>query len=367
MRKLTYEEVKEVFESKGNKLISTTYEGNKIPLEYICDCGEIDKKTINSFKNGSRCKKCGDKKTGNGLRKNAKDIEGIFLKNGCIMKSDYVNSHTPIEFICSCGEKGETRINDFKKGSRCKKCNIEKRVKNKQKNNNYAKQYQILFETEGYEMLSPYIKAAELVEAKCPKGHEVKITPANFKTGYRCGECSPSKKKTYEEVFDFFKAEDYQLISTKYQDAFSKLQAICPKNHDVDITWDNFRAGKRCARCNESKGEKRVEKYLLEQNLLYERQFTFDDCKYKRELPFDFVVFNPDQTINCLIEYDGHFHYIATDMTGGEKGLKETQKRDKIKTDYCRKNNIQLIRIKYTEFDRIEEILDKEIKIKTLV
>jgi len=62
MEKLAYVEVKEVFESKGNKLISKEYKGNKVPLEYICDCGKLDKKTINNFRNGQRCKACGSKK-----------------------------------------------------------------------------------------------------------------------------------------------------------------------------------------------------------------------------------------------------------------------------------------------------------------
>jgi len=249
MRKLTYDEVKEVFESKGNQLISTTYEGNKIPLEYICDCGKVDKKTINAFKNGSRCKKCGDKKTANGLRMKLEDLKQLLTNENCELIGEYENAQIPFKFKCSCGEEGKIRLADFKKGARCKKCSIKKRVETKQKNNNYAKQYQVLFENEGYKMLSPYVKAAERVEVECPKGHKVKITPANFKTGYRCGECSPSKKKTYKEVLEFFESENFKLISKEYKEAFTILQAICPKGHEIEITWDNFRAGKRCKDC----------------------------------------------------------------------------------------------------------------------
>ena len=35
--------------------------------------------------------------------------------------------------------------------------------------------------------------------------------------------------------------------------------------------------------------------------------------------------------------------------------------RDTIKTEYCKKNNIKLIRIPYWEINNIEEILNKEI------
>lgn len=50
---------------------------------------------------------------------------------------------------------------------------------------------------------------------------------------------------------------------------------------------------------------------------------------------------------------------------GGNNGqykLIETRKRDNIKNKYCEENNIKLIRIPYTEFDNIENILNKELK-----
>jgi len=38
-----------------------------------------------------------------------------------------------------------------------------------------------------------------------------------------------------------------------------------------------------------------------------------------------------------------------------KKGLKETQKRDKTKDEYCKNNNIRLLRIKYNE--KVSKIL----------
>ena len=39
----------------------------------------------------------------------------------------------------------------------------------------------------------------------------------------------------------------------------------------------------------------------------------------------------------------------AVKVHGGKKEFEELQKRDKIKTKYCKDNNIKLIRIKYNE------------------
>nr|DAT80316.1 MAG TPA: restriction enzyme [Bacteriophage sp.] len=38
---------------------------------------------------------------------------------------------------------------------------------------------------------------------------------------------------------------------------------------------------------------------------------------------------------------------------------KSQQKKDSLKTEYCNRNGIKLIRIPYTDFDNVENILDK--------
>ena len=71
----------------------------------------------------------------------------------------------------------------------------------------------------------------------------------------------------------------------------------------------------------------------------------FKQCKNKRQLPFDFYL--PDY--NICIEFDGRQHYKSIEYFGGEKHLEYVQYNDKIKTEYCLNNNINLIRIKYDE------------------
>ena len=57
---------------------------------------------------------------------------------------------------------------------------------------------------------------------------------------------------------------------------------------------------------------------------------------------------------NICIEYDGEQHYRAYSIFGGEEKLKR-KLLDEIKNDFCIKNEIKLIRIKYDEI--IEEKL----------
>jgi hypothetical protein len=62
-----------------------------------------------------------------------------------------------------------------------------------------------------------------------------------------------------------------------------------------------------------------------------------------------------------LIEYDGIGHYEPSFGSSAEerqKKLEEQQKRDKIKTEWAKSNNIPLLRIPYWDFDRIEELIE---------
>ena len=48
---------------------------------------------------------------------------------------------------------------------------------------------------------------------------------------------------------------------------------------------------------------------------------------------------------------------------GGKDGLLERQKRDNIKNDYCKNNNISLIRIRYDQ-KNIDELLCQTLELK---
>ncbi len=115
-----------------------------------------------------------------------------------------------------------------------------------------------------------------------------------------------------------------------------------------------------CSDKTQSKGEATIEKYLKSNLKDYQKQYRFDDCFYKKTLPFDFAIFYPTGKLKCLIEYDGEQHYkFIKHWHGDEEGFKLQQLRDKIKTEYCKNHNIKLIRIPYTEFNNIEQILTK--------
>ena len=117
-----------------------------------------------------------------------------------------------------------------------------------------------------------------------------------------------------------------------------------------------------CPKCNESHGEKKLSEIFNFYHIINEPYYSFPDCKYKNILKFDFYL----PSYNTCVEYQGIQHYKPVDFAGkGEEWAKENFKtiqiRDQIKRDYCKMNNIKLLEIPYWEFDNIEEIIKKEL------
>lgn len=155
---------------------------------------------------------------------------------------------------------------------------------------------------------------------------------------------------------------------------FGKLVAIKPteKRSGSFIVWEckcdcgniayvsvgNLRkeGGTKSCGCIKSTGETIVGILLRNNDISYEQQKTFDSCRFESGGlgKFDFYVNN-----HYLIEYDGIQHFEAIDFFGGNDQLLTQQERDMYKNQWCKDNNIPLIRIPYTKLDTlcIEDLL----------
>src|SRR5690242_13059507 len=98
-----------------------------------------------------------------------------------------------------------------------------------------------------------------------------------------------------------------------------------------------------------SKGEAAVYKVLSENHLRFHTEFYFNELK-NHLFFFDFYL--PDY--NMVIEFDGEQHY--TRKFNG-KPMKNSERNDFLKTAFCRKNGIKLLRIKYDQIENVEQII----------
>ena len=109
---------------------------------------------------------------------------------------------------------------------------------------------------------------------------------------------------------------------------------------------------------NHSKGEDYVEKYLTKLGLMFYKEYRFQECKYKKKLPFDFYI----PKLATCIEVDGKQH------KSGKFDNKENKNfaiRDNIKNEYCENNNLYLIRMPWGyngiyDYDDVVKYIDSE-------
>lgn len=327
-------------------------------------CGLEYDVTPNNFVNkGRRCPKCSC-----GARKNTKTFkEEVFnlVGNEYEVLGDYVSSGLKIKLRHNiCNREYMVSPNKFLQGNRCPECFGKYKKTTKQ----YKKEVFDLVSDE-YEVLGEYIGAKAKIKMKHNEcGREYCVSPDNFLRGAKCPLCKENKinrRKTHEQ----FCKEVYDLVGNEYIviDNYIESRIKISIKHSVcgnvyKVRPQDFLYNSRCPKCNESKGEKNIRVLLEKYQVAHDTQYKFDDCRYKKPLPFDFVVFNSDTSVNCLIEYDGEQHYIPVEHWGGEEGLKQRQHNDQIKNQYCKNNNIKLIRIPYWNFDNIEDILNDELK-----
>jgi hypothetical protein len=302
-RKLTYEEVKEYIETKGDFLISKTYERNSVKLNIKCGrCGKDFYKHFNIYKHkNSRCVSCDEKSRPIQKRKyTQKEVTEIVKRNGDTLISDYVNSATKLRIICCrCIQIYEMRFDGIKKGNRCKSCGDK-------------------------------------------ESHMHRRTP-------------------YDEIKKIVGQNGDKLISEEYINSKTKLKILCYKcdriyHRNIDKIKMNYRCSQRCSTGTMSRGEFSIYEYLEKNNIKFEFQIAFDDCKHKNTLSFDFYVAFKDGSFG-LIEYQGQQHYKPIELFGGEDKFKIQVLHDNIKSNYCNNKNMPLLIIPFWNYKIIAVML----------
>lgn len=212
-------------------------------------------------------------------------------------------------------------------------------------------------------VIGQYVNSSTKIIHKClMHDYEWMATPNHILSGCGCPMCKKEKlknrfKRNHDEYIDKVSIINKDIIVLgQYIDAKTPIKHKCViDGWEWDALPDNILHGHGCPQCNKcskSIGEKIISDWLDNHNVLYEKQKTFDDCKDKYVLRFDFYL----SSFNILVEYNGVQHYEPVDYFGGNEGFKSIVKRDEIKDEYCRKNNIYLFKIAYFEdiYEKLE-------------
>jgi len=345
------------------------YINDKTKVKITCKEHGVFEQTPNNHLYKKGCKRCFVKSRSYDKKifvEKAKEIHGnkydYFLVN-------YINAASKVNILCHKHGEFQQTPNSHLNGYGCKKCALETVSKKLSFNKDiFLKKCKVAHGEKYDYSLVEYKNSKIKVKIICPI-HGIFLQKPLLHVAHKigCKKCSvesTAKKLTMpRELFleNANKAHNnkYDYSLSKYVNSATKIIIICPEHGEFMQTPDSHIIGKnRCPICKSSKGEIVINNFLEENNIKFTPQKRFKDCRHILTLPFDFFL----PLHNICIEYDGELHFKAVKHYGGEEKLQKTQINDKIKTEYCKTNNIQLLRITYKEIKKIDTILNQFLK-----
>lgn len=277
---------------------------------------------------------------------------------------EYVNNKKPIEAIHH-SHSGDHIFKMYPKnfligGTRCPIC-----AKNSKKDISYIQNFLDL-RGDNITVLDKFYRARKsgrkyayltLQHNVCNRTFTVAMSNI-LNVGTGCPYCCKNRKITPDVFNDMYVNDitdgEYTLLTEEVYGSETKIEMKHNKCGNTFITSvHNFNNGCRCPICRSSKNEKIIFDFLKENNLDFVHQWTPENFKNgKNSKKFDFYI--PSKKL--VIEYDGEFHYLPV---FGYEYLEKTKERDIEKDNYCRLDNINMLRIPFWESERIKEILNK--------
>lgn len=365
MNKLTVEEVQQIVNQLNIQALSFFIKNKRTYFNLkCCKCNHewnVSSASIRKIVNCPNCLKKARRKTTKEFAIEVKEITNGDYE----LVGDYITNKEKVKIRHNiCNNIYPVRPDLFISGSRCPFCSS---------NNSVSKEEFLdrLSNAKGkdYQLIGDYINTSIKIKIRHICGYQYEAMPLDV-LKYSCAKCAGNIKKTTEQ----FKQEVYNLVGNEYTilgeyyNTHTKIpiQHNCQEcnNFKWNIEPNAFLRGNRCPVCNQSKGEKRIEKYLIENNFIKNRDYIsqkqFEGLigLSNGNLSYDFYLLK----YNLLIEYQGQQH--AKYIKGFHKSKKDFDKQikhDRRKQEYADNHNIKLLPIWYYDFDNIEKILKEKI------
>lgn len=301
--------------------------------------------------------------------KKIKSNLGNEFNNYDFTNTSFKNTRAKILVVCKLHGEFEifTKSLMYYKHCGCPKCHYKtKRLTNEQ----FIKEAKKINSQYDYSLVD-YKNSRTKVKIICPEHGSFFARPGDFlrdKNG--CPSCRYLNvgKKLASNTEEFIKKAkevhgskyDYSLVY--YINNSIKVKIICPEH---GLFWQKPNAHlsyQGCPKCRTSHGESHVRNFLKKNNIVFEEQKRFENCKDDRKLPFDFYV--PEK--NLLIEYNGIQHYRNS------FGIKihewhRYKHHDWLKRKFAKENGFNLLTISYKDDKIIENILKEELEICSVV
>lgn len=285
---------------------------------------------------------------------NRHEFTNRIINTTFILVGDYKNTNTKTDFKCKkCNYVKKIRPGHILNGTGCSNCSGLRKKSHEEYVEDLFKINPNMY------CMESYVTARKKIKHKCLKCDYISdYIPNNLLRGQGCSKCANNQsigtdryKLKLKEI-----SKKIELID-EYVNRSTNIKHLCLLcNKEFYGAPMNILKSKSegCPSCKiTSIGESKISKYLDNNDIIYICQYKNESCKNKKLLPFDFYL----PSFKICIEFDGHQHYIPNRFGSDISEFNRTKENDKIKNDWCIKNNIKLIRIHYKDINQIDLIL----------
>jgi very-short-patch-repair endonuclease len=316
-----------------------------VKVKIICPQHGIFEQIPSSHLDGQRCPVCygTPRKKQDEIINKCKKIHNNKYDYSLV---EYKSMHSKMKIICPKHGIFEQCSRSHLRGHGCPYC----AGLSKYNNETFIKKFIEIHNNKYDYSLVNYINRSTKIKIICPFHGIFEQFPSDHLMGCGCPSCS--KKFRYNSESFIKKSieihgEKYDYSLVNYKNNKTKVKIICPIHGLFETRPDNHLNQKNgCPKCSESIGEKKIREILTKNSVVFETEKSFEGCKYKHQLKFDFYLPNH----NTCIEFDGQQHFKKWEKWNDrDVDLENRIKRDKIKNQFCLDNNIKLLRIRYDE------------------
>ena len=270
-----------------------------------------------------------------------------------VLKRVENDKHGKARWLCRCDCGNETIVvgSNLRKGN-TKSCGCGIYNKQEKESKEIGKKYGKLTVV-SFAGKTEYGKL--LWNCKCDCGNQVIVQTGHLHSGAQksCGKCYKLPVNFKDETGNRYgKLLVISRAESKNNEAYWNCQCDC--GNTCIVSGAKLRSGNTSScGCIKSIGEANIRKILEDNNIKFAQQYTFEDLRLVDKLKFDFCLLSEDNLPIRLIEFDGPQHSY-TDKDKSKLYYNPTlQLRDSMKNQYCKINNIPLVRIPYKKRDSI--------------
>lgn len=261
--------------------------------------------------------------------------------------SDYNGDKNYIEVRCKKDSNvWKTKPNWLKHGAGCQLCYNRRRGDILRKSNDEFIQQAKELHGNKYDYSKANYKGNKTkVVVICPKHGEFMVTPnKHLSRGDGCPKCADEQNginkrlslKTFIDRSKVIHDNKYDYSKVEYISVGIPVIIICPKHGEFKQTPYVHMKGCGCPKCNQSKLERIVRKFLEKNNIDFEEQKRFG---WLSKQSLDFYIPNQKMAIEC----QGVQHYNKNLLFWGVKYFDLIVKRDLTKNKLCKQNGVNII------------------------